>query len=202
MGRAPRPRGSWPLADPSDEELLRRLRSRDRAAFAVLLDRHLAGVQAYAFRMTDNRADAEDIAQETFLRVWSRAKTFRPGRVRVSTWLYRIAHNLCVDAFRRRRDVVEDGLDTLADERFSGLSGSIAEERRAAVRAAVAELPERQRAALVLCQLQGWSNKDAAVVLEVSVDALESLVARARRTLRRRLETFREEPAEAGGRAG
>lgn len=190
------------MAEPSDEALLRGVRSGDRAAFGTLLDRHLAGIQAYAFRMTDNRADAEDIAQETFLRVWSRAKTFRPGRVRVSTWLYRIAHNLCVDAFRRRREVVEDGPDTLADERFSGLSGSIAEERRAAVRAAVAELPERQRAALVLCQLQGWSNKDAAVVLEVSVDALESLVARARRGLRKRLDAFREEPARAGGRAG
>lgn len=162
----------------------------------MLLDRHLAGVQAYAFRMTDNRADAEDIAQETFLRVWDRARTFREGRVRVSTWLYRITHNLCVDAFRRRRDVVEDGLETLADERYSGLPGSIAEERRAAVRAAVAELPERQRAALVLCQLQGWSNRDAAVVLEVSVDALESLVARARRTLKKRLLAFRE---DAGG---
>lgn len=185
------------MLEPSDEELLGRIRSRDRAAFGVLLDRHLGGVQAYVFRMTDNRADAEDIAQETFLRVWDRAGTFQEGRVRVSTWLYRIAHNLCVDAFRRRREVVENGLETLADERYSGLPGSIAEERRAAVRAAVAELPERQRAALVLCQLQGWSNRDAAVVLEVSVDALESLVARARRTLRKRLLAFREDAGEA-----
>ena len=178
---------------------MHRIRARDRGAFGLLLDRHLAGVQAYAFRMTDNRADAEDIAQETFLRVWSRARTFRPGRVRVSTWLYRIAHNLCVDAFRRRREAVEDGLETLADERYSGLPGSIEEERRAAVRAAVAELPERQRAAVVLCQLQGWSNRDAAVVLEVSVDALESLVARGRRALRMRLEAFREDPLVADG---
>ena len=190
------------MPEPSDEELLGRIRSRDRAAFGVLLDRHLGGVQAYVFRMTDNRADAEDIAQETFLRVWDRAGTFQEGRVRVSTWLYRIAHNLCVDAFRRRREVVEDGLETLADERYSGLPGSIAEERRAAVRAAVAELPERQRAALVLCQLQGWSNRDAAVVLEVSVDALESLVARARRTLRKRLLAFREDAREARERRG
>ena len=175
---------------------MRRIRSRDRGAFGLLLDRHLAGVQAYAFRMTDNRADAEDIAQETFLRVWDRARTFQEGRVRVSTWLYRIAHNLCVDAFRRRRDVVEDGLESLADDRYAGLSGSIAEERRAAVRAAVAELPERQRAALVLCQLQGWSNRDAAVVLEVSVDALESLVARARRALKKRLLAFREDEGQ------
>ncbi len=180
---------------------MRRIRSRDRTAFGLLLDRHLAGVQAYAFRMTDNRADAEDVAQETFLRVWDRARTFQEGRVRVSTWLYRIAHNLCVDAFRRRRDVVEDGLETLADERYSGLPDSIAEERRAAVRAAVAELPERQRAALVLCQLQGWSNRDAAVVLEVSVDALESLVARARRTLKGRLREFREDAGQTWGRA-
>lgn len=178
---------------------MRRIRSRDRAAFSVLLDRHLAGVQAYVFRMTDNRADAEDVAQETFLRVWDRARTFQEGRVRVSTWLYRIAHNLCVDAFRRRREFVEDGLATLADERYSGLPDSIAEERRAAVRAAVAELPERQRAALVLCQLQGWSNRDAAVVLEVSVDALESLVARARRTLKKRLLAFQEDTGQAQG---
>ena len=181
---------------------MRRIQSRERVAFGALLDRHLTGVQAYAFRMTDNRADAEDVAQETFLRVWDRARTFDDGRVRVSTWVYRIAHNLCVDAFRRRREVVEDGLETLADERFSGLPGSIEEERRAAVRAAVGELPERQRAALVLCQLQGWSNRDAARVLEVSVDALESLVARARRTLRKRLVAFREDGGPAQGSAG
>ena len=175
---------------------MREIRSGDREAFGLLLDRHLPGIQAYAFRMTDNRADAEDIAQEAFLRVWHRANTYRPGRVQVSTWLYRIAHNLCIDAFRKHRETVDGVLETLAGETPDGAATALAEERRRAVRTAVAALPERQRSALVLCQLQGWSNRDAALALEVSVDALESLVARARRGLKQQLRDFHEADGE------
>ena len=166
---------------------MRLVQTGDQQAYARLLDRHLTRVHAYVFRMTRNRADAEDIAQETFLRVWHRARTFKPGRVRFTTWLHRIAHNLCVDAFRKRRDTVDADLDAVADGAPSADELNAAEERRKAVHAAVAALPERQRSALVLCQFQGRSNREAAEIIGVSVDALESLIARARRTLKSRL---------------
>ena len=159
----------------------------DQQAYARLLDRHLNNVHAYVYRMTGNRADAEDIAQETFLRVWHRARTFKPGRVHFTTWLHRIAHNLCVDAFRKRRETYDGEPDAIADDAPMADELSMAEERRKAVHAGIASLPERQRSALVLCQLQGRSNREAAQIIGVSVDALESLIARARRTLKTRL---------------
>ena len=169
---------------------MRLVQAGDQQAYTRLLDRHLNSVHAYVFRMTSNRADAEDIAQETFLRVWHRARTFRPGRVRFTTWLYRIAHNLCVDEFRKRRATVDTELEAMPDDAPGADDLSIAEERRKAVHTGVAALPERQRSALVLCQIQGRSNREAAQILGVSVDALESLIARARRTLRARLGPY------------
>ena len=166
---------------------MRLVQTGDQQAYTRLLDRHLNRVHAYVFRMTNNRADAEDIAQETFLRVWHRAGTFKPGRVRFTTWLHRIAHNLCVDAFRKRRDTVDAELDSMADGAPAADELSAVEERRKAVHAGIAALPERQRSALVLCQIQGRSNREAAEIIGVSVHALESLIARARRTLKTRL---------------
>ena len=166
---------------------MRLVQTGDQQAYARLLDRHLNNVHAYVFRMTNNRADAEDIAQETFLRVWHRARTFKPGRVRFTTWLHRIAHNLCVDAFRKRREIYDGEPDAMADDAPTVDELSMAEERRKAVHAGIAALPERQRSALVLCQIQGRSNREAAQIIGVSVDALESLIARARRTLKTRL---------------
>ena len=160
----------------------------DQQAYTRLLDRHLDRVHGYIFRMTNNRADAEDIAQETFLRVWHRARTFKPGRVRFTTWLHRIAHNLCVDTFRKRRDTVATEIDAMADGAPAADELSAAEERSRAVHAGIASLPERQRSALVLCQIQGRSNREAAEIIGVSVHALESLIARARRTLKTRLQ--------------
>ena len=168
---------------------MRLVQTGDQQAYTRLLDRHLDRVHAYIFRMTNNRADAEDIAQETFLRVWHRARTFKPGRVRFTTWLHRIAHNLCVDAFRKRRDTVDTEVDAMADGAPTADELSAAEERRRAVHAGIASLPERQRSALVLCQLQGRSNREAAEIIGVSVHALESLIARARRTLKTRLQS-------------
>lgn len=168
---------------------MRLVQAGDQQAYTRLLDRHLDRVHAYIFRMTNNRADAEDIAQETFLRVWHRARTFKPGRVRFTTWLHRIAHNLCVDAFRKRRDTVDTEVDAMADGAPTADELSAAEERRRAVHAGIAALPERQRSALVLCQLQGRSNREAAEIIGVSVHALESLIARARRTLKTRLQS-------------
>ena len=176
-----------------DEALMSRVVEQDREAFSTLVERHLDGVHAFNYRLTRNADDAAELAQETFLRVWRRASSWRPGRVRFTTWLYRIARNLCIDAHRRRRDTVpiEDAALPAAG---APVETAPAQARlQAALGQALAALPERQRTALVLCHSQGMSNAQAAQVLAVSVEAVESLLARARRTLRRDLADIRSD---------
>lgn len=170
---------------------MERVRNRDQAAFEQLLDRHLAPLQGFLYRLTASTADADDLAQEAFLRIWQHAQRWQPDRVKFSTYLYRIARNLAIDAHRRRRDIVASAA-ALVDESPSAGDLMDATTRRRHVRRAVADLPERQRTALVLCQFQGMTNLEAASVLEVSVDALESLLARARRRLKRTLKPLLE----------
>ena len=179
------------MDDATDEELMVRVQHQDRGAFAVLVERHLDGIHSFNYRFTRHADDAADLAQETFLRVWSSAHTWRPNRVRFTTWLYRIARNLCIDTHRRQRETEElDPGTTAAD----GAGPDEAPGRERLLRVLdheLAELPERQRTALLLCHRLGMTNRQAADVLEVSVDALESLLARARRTLRLRLRDHR-----------
>ena len=166
-----------------------RVVEKDRAAFSILLNRHLTSVHAFIFRYTRNEADADDMAQETFLRVWKNAQTWRPGEVKFTTWVHRIARNACIDAFRKRRETDDVDLDTIGDPR--GDTDMQAQTQLAsALTDALEQLPERQRTAIVLCHHQGFSNKEAADILDVTVDALESLLARARRTLRRSLTDY------------
>lgn len=165
---------------------------RDQEAFTRLLDRHLAGLQKFLLRLTGNAADADELAQEAFLRIWSHARRWQAGRVKVTTWLYRIARNLAIDRHRKHRETTTDDLAMIADEAPDADHVLDAQRRETLMRTAVAQLPERQRTALVLCHFDGVSNQDAAAILEVSVDALESLLSRARRTLRTTLRPIQE----------
>lgn len=182
-----------------DERLLAAITTGDNAAFEALVRLHLDAIHAYLFRLTRSRADAEDLAQETFLRVWQKAGNYQPGRVKVTTWLHTIAHRLAIDSFRKKRELPEsDGFeqgDPLADP---ALQQTAAEQQRL-LNEALSELPERQRAAVLLCQVQGFSNAQAAEILGVKVRALESLLARGRKALR---ETLTASGALATGAAG
>lgn len=164
------------------------IRVHDAAAFAELVHRHLDPLHRYLFRLTGSADDAEDLAQETFLRVWQRSASYRPGVVRLTTWLHRIAHNLAVDAARRRQpEPLEDGVDAdtaLADDGADPARSAAGAELERHLDQAIAMLPPNQRAALLLCQVQGFANRDAAAIMGVSVRGLESLLARARRSLR------------------
>ena len=167
---------------------MRRVQQRDERAFAQLLSRHLGAIHHYLFRLTGSRADSDDLAQETFFAVWRRAGTYRPGRVKFTTWLHRIAHNQFVDRYRKTARETDAELPDAADsapgpERSRG----IAEDRRR-LYAALARLPPNQRDAVLLCHQQGMSNRDAANVLGVGVRALESLLGRARRALRKEFQ--------------
>jgi RNA polymerase sigma-70 factor (ECF subfamily) len=162
---------------------MQRVAEGDARAYRELVDAHLRAILAYTQRLLGSREEAEEVAQETFLRAWQHAETYRPES-RVSTWLHTIAHNLSVDRLRKKRPLAAS--DTLEDAPDSGRPPSVLLERKEtvlAVQAALERLPERQRAALTLTHHQGLSHAEAAQVLGVGVDAVESLVARARRNL-------------------
>lgn len=174
----------------SDETaLVRRVAAGDREAFEVLLEWHQRPLSAYTRRMLSDVDAADDIVQETFLRLWTRAGKYDGATARLTTWLHNIAHNLCVDSFRRNARIRFTADDSELDGSGSGPGEDHdATEKSARVRRALQELPERQRSGLLLCHYQGLSNRDAAQILDVSVDALESLLARARRSLKKKLE--------------
>lgn len=184
-------RGRARLDGASDDELVALVAKGDEAACRLLVDRHLSRVIAVARRMLGNQADAEEVAQEVFLRVWTHAERWEPGRAKFSTWLHRVATNLCLDRLRRR---TMDDIDSIP-EPVSEEPGpeDLLEQGDLAKRvdAALQALPDRQRAAVTLTHYQGLSNIEAAAVLDVSVEAVESLLGRARRALRISLATER-----------
>lgn len=155
----------------------------DRRAYAELLERHLAAIEAFAMRMLDSRAEAEDITQEVMLRLWLRAGDFDATRARLTTWLHQIAHNLCIDRLRKQARFTE--LDSASEPTASGPD---TDDSRTQVSRALAALPERQRTALVLTYYQSLSNREVADIMGVSVRAMESLLVRARAALRTALE--------------
>ena len=171
----------------SDDALLAAVADGDSRAFESLVRRHLDAIYGYLYRLTGSAADAEDLAQETFLRVWQKAGSYAPGRVRAATWLHTIAHRLAVDGFRKRRELTRAVLPEKADERADPATQQAALEQQRLLDQALTQLPERQRAAILLCQVQGFSNAQAAEIIGVKVRALESLLARARRSLRESL---------------
>ena len=192
--------------DATDELLMARVQAGDAGAFQLLVRRHTRALQHFARRMLRDADEADDVTQEALLRVWQHAARWQPGRVQFTTWLFRIAHNQCIDRLRRvqtRREVpsavrgpdgqVTDTLDGIADTRHGASPDAQVGDAGRAQRldAALRALPERQRSALVLCFYQGLSNQQAAEVLDVSVEALESLLARARRALRSTLADLR-----------
>jgi RNA polymerase sigma-70 factor, ECF subfamily len=177
------------ILEEPDEILTRRTGAGDREAFRQLLDRHLGRIVAFAARVLGNDAGAEDIAQEVFLRLWTHAAQWQPT-ARLSTWLHRVALNLCLDSLGRARDVALDDIAEPHDPGPSLVARVQARDIGRHVHAALAELPAQQRVAITLCHYQGLRNTEAAEVMDVSVEALESLLARGRRTLRARLRNL------------
>lgn len=161
----------------------------DPPAFSRLVDRHLARVHRLAWRTLGNDADAEEVAQETFLRAFTHLPQWRSGQARFSTWLYRVAFNLCQDRLRARREYLPvDDLD-LSDPDSEPEFAVARMQRLERIEDALATLPQRQREALLLCHYEGQTQDEAAAVLGVSVEAVESLLGRARRSLRAMLPT-------------
>jgi RNA polymerase sigma-70 factor (ECF subfamily) len=187
QGVGPR-RAANDMQEQCDEDLLALVGAGDRQAYHVLVERHGRRVLAMARRMTGNLAEAEDVAQDAFLRVWQHAADWRDKGAKFTTWLYRVVMNLCLDRRRRAPMARLEAAGDPADERPTAEAAVAAGQRERVVADALATLPDRQRAALVLSYYEGLSNAAAAVVLAISVTALESLLVRARRSLRAELE--------------
>lgn len=178
------------MPDP-DEELVRRVGAGDKRAASEIVRRHLPRMVGLARRMLGDPAEAEDVAQEVFLRVWKHAAAWKPGQAKFETWMHRVAMNLCLDRLRRRGRQGGEVSPETPDARASATRALDDRQRRDRVREALQDLPERQRAALVLCYYQERTNIEAAEILGVSVDALESLLSRARRSLKTALSSER-----------
>lgn len=180
----------------SEDALLVAYACGDPDAARDLALRIVPRILGYATRTLADRAEAEDIAQEVMLRLWRAAPDWRSGEAQVSTWAYRVAINLCNDRLRARKRRKQDALDSMAepeDGAPSAVDGLIDADRQTALTAALNTLPERQRVAVVLRHIEGLANPEIAAVLQVGVEAVESLIARGKRALTSALAAKRKE---------
>ena len=183
-----------PETEAPDAALLIAFANGDAEAAQLLARRLLPRTLAQAQRMLGDRADAEDVAQEAMMRLWRIAGEWRQGEAQVSTWLYRVTANLCTDRLRRRkRSVPLDAVAEPLDAAPSVTARMHTEARAKALSDALAQLPSRQAEAVALRHLEGLSNPEIAAVMEIGVEAVESLTARGKRGLAAILAGRREE---------
>ncbi|WP_306017225.1 RNA polymerase sigma factor [Oceanicaulis sp. MMSF_3324] len=198
---SPRRTGGGEEARAADARLAAGVAQGEAGAIRALTQRCLPRVHGVAARLLGDREEAEDVAQETFVKVWRKIALYDPDKARLETWVTRIAMNACYDRLRKKRETqISEDAPERADGAASAESRLTGEDALSRVRAAVAALPERQKLALQLCHFQDHTNIEAAQIMEVSVEALESLLARARRALKAQLAADRDELiADAAG---
>ncbi len=167
----------------SDLSLLQQVRGGDQQAFGVLVGELYPSVYRAALRVLRHEQEAEEVAQDVFLKIWRDPPELRAD-ANLKAWSARVATNGAIDRFRKKKPDISDDLPDQVDPAASADGAMQAGEAAGAVQEAIDHLPERQRLALVLTYYQGLPNKEAAELLDVSVDALESLLARARRALK------------------
>lgn len=167
-----------------DDAVMARIAARDALAFSRVVEGNAAMLHRLAYRMIGDGAEAEDVAQEALLRLWSSADRWRPGQAGIAAWLTRVAINLCLDRLRKRRFASDEAVPDRADEAAGADELVAAEKLRRATVAALNELSERHRAAIVLTYYEELPNAMAAEALEMNVKAFESLLLRARGSMR------------------
>ena len=166
-----------------DAELLARFSKGDRAAALALTSRLAPVVFAQAFRMLGDRTEAEDVTQESLLRLWKAAPGWDATRAKITTWLYRVTSNLCIDCLRKSNRNSGDEVPEVADE-TPGIDLKLQATARAqALQHALQILPDRQRQAMILRHIEDLSNPEISDIMEISVEAVENLVSRGKRAL-------------------
>lgn len=195
------------MSERSDVELMLALQGGDEEAFSELVLRHRNAIVNLTHRYLRNRADAEDLTQEVFYRVYRARKRYRP-EAKFTTWLYRVAVNACLNEVRNRKrrltwtatslsgasdDAAEGGglASRVADDTaVAPLDAVENQELREQVRAAVDELPERQRMAILLNKFHGLSYEELAETLDMTIPGIKSLLVRARENVRKRIDPY------------
>jgi RNA polymerase sigma-70 factor (ECF subfamily) len=172
-----------------DQELLARIQAGSHDAFAVLVRRHTERFYRLAYRYVQNRETAEDIVQDAFLKLWEEPGRWQPERnSKFTTWFYRIAVNLCLDWRKKKRPLPLDEELPLLDQGEPPDAAVARAREQKMLEKEIAALPERQRTALNLCFGEGLSNQEAAEIMGVQLKALQSLIMRAKTTLKARMK--------------
>jgi RNA polymerase sigma-70 factor (ECF subfamily) len=180
----------WPEKD--DEELLALIQDGSQQAFSVLVQRHTERFYRLAYRYLQNKETAEDVVQDAFVKLWEDPGRWQPERNnKFTTWFYRVVVNLCLDWQKKKKPIeLGDQELSIADDRQTPDVATLHAEKQRIVEKEIAALPERQRTALNLCFDEGLSNQEAAEVMGLKLNALQSLVMRAKTTLKERLKNY------------
>lgn len=170
-----------------DSELLDKLATDDEAAFRMLVERHIDRAYAIALRIVGNAADAEDVVQDTMLKIWSHRGRWQHGRAKFSTWLYRVISNRCIDLRRKPRNENVETVPEVADGQPDAVEIIERNELNGMLELAMQRLPEQQRIAVIFSYHENMSNGEIAQVMDTTVAAVESLLKRGRQQLRQLL---------------
>lgn len=181
----------------NEEKLISRAAKGDASAFNELLGLHEKKMYAVCIRMCANQEDAQDCLQEAMLRIYRSISGFK-GQSSFSTWIYRVTMNTCLDELRKKKNKQTTSLDGLLDTGWSPSDDydtpehhAIEDERKKAIRGAIAELPEDMRSVIVLRDIEGFSYDEIAVMLGINVGTIKSRISRGREKLR---EKIRKKP--------
>ena len=181
------------LYEMSDNNLLIAYVKGTNQAARILVDRLMPKIRSHAYYRLGNIDDAEDVTQETFLKLWKIAPSWKKDNAKVSTWLYRVVINLCHDKHRRKTLYSLDTVPDIVDNSHSSIDKLADKSRQIALYSAMSELPARQRLAVQLRHIDELKNTDIAEIMDLSVEAVESLIARGKRKLIEILEIHKSE---------
>ena len=180
---------AWP--DKDDHELLALVKEGNSQAFAVLVERHTERFYRLSYRYLQNREAAEDVVQDAFLKLWENPALWQPERnSKFTTWFYRVVVNLSLDMRKKKAPAALDDQIQLVDKSEPVDEAMMRAQEQKILEREIAALPDRQRTALNLCFDEGLSNQEAAEIMGVNLKALQSLIMRAKTTLKERMKAF------------
>ena len=171
------------VTDP-DADLIFGLKDGDKRALAGLMGRHMQTIHKQAFYMLGDQMAAEDVTQAVFLKTWEHMTVWQPGQAKLLTWMRRVTRNACLDILKKKKPIYTDIVPDIEDTANSPFETLSQNQRQARVGAALAQLPENQRAALTLSYYQSVSQREGARIMDISESAYESLLVRARKALK------------------
>lgn len=177
----------------TDEELMTHVMEQDAQAYSEIVRRHTKKYYSLSYRLLSDRESAEDAVQDSFLMLWNTPGKWDPSKnVKFTTWFYRVVTNACLDKKRKYRyETPEQSVELESNERNQE-EAVVLKRAKDKIESLIQQLPENQQTALTLCFYEGLSNKEASAVMDLSVKAVESLLMRAKASLRNKIGTDRK----------